>query len=116
MTPDFRATLRIYDTNADTQPRVRVRLFALDPTRDPVLASDADTLIVEIEPFFAMPEAGTTRLFPASAQVALWLDPRLTNAGRVRIEIEPLDGLQEYWAFVSITHNATQHVTVITPN
>jgi hypothetical protein len=33
----------------------------------------------------------------------------------LRIVIEPTHGVNSFWGFVSITHNETQHVTLITP-
>ena len=116
MESQFRAMLRIYDVNADTPPRVRVRVYALTPNREPVLPGDADELLLQFEPSFAVPQPGETQIFPASVEIPLWLNPTLAaRGGRVRIEIEPLDGAPEYWGFVSVTHNATQHVTIITP-
>jgi hypothetical protein len=41
--------------------------------------------------------------------------PELAGSERIRIEIEPLDGRAEYWAYVSVTNNATQHVTIVSP-
>ncbi|HEX8152273.1 MAG TPA: hypothetical protein VF698_04060, partial [Thermoanaerobaculia bacterium] len=34
----------------------------------------------------------------------------------LRLEIEPLTPGSRYWAFVSVTNNDTQLVTVVTPN
>lgn len=33
----------------------------------------------------------------------------------VRVEVEPLGEGARFWAFVSVTNNETQHVTLITP-
>jgi hypothetical protein len=41
--------------------------------------------------------------------------PTASQYSRLRIEIEPLAGTTRYWAFVSITNNETQHVTLVTP-
>ena len=41
--------------------------------------------------------------------------PLPTDLGQARVEIEPLTSGLHYWAFVSITHNETQHVTTVTP-
>jgi hypothetical protein len=37
------------------------------------------------------------------------------QAGAQELDKVLLDGVKDYWAFVSITHNTTQHVTLITP-
>jgi len=41
--------------------------------------------------------------------------PELPNVRELRLEIEPLTAGLRYWAFVSTTNNATQQVTLITP-
>jgi hypothetical protein len=38
------------------------------------------------------------------------------GAESVRIEIQPSDQTLQFWAFVAVTNNASQHVTVVTPN
>jgi hypothetical protein len=103
----FRSTLRIYDVDAATPPSVRVRVygFYLSGT-----ATVEDTLLAAMTPAFAMPPSSA---FPASAEIPL--DFPTPVGQRLRVEIEPLDGRQEYWGLVSVTHNETQHVTVITP-
>lgn len=115
MDAQFRATLRIYDVNAATPPRVRVRIYELNPDRNPGSAGDSDTLLHEFEPTFVAPESGMVQVVPAAAEVPLWLESALPKSGRIRIEIEPFDETPDYWGFVSVTHNATQHVTVIVP-
>jgi hypothetical protein len=37
------------------------------------------------------------------------------DSARARIEIEPTLPDMRVWAFVSITNNETQHVTLVTP-
>jgi hypothetical protein len=111
MEPQFRSTLRIYDINAATPPRVRVRIYEVSPS----VSASSDPLIAEFEPAFSLPVPSQLEGFPASAEIPLWLDQELVKHNRVRVEIEPLDGAQDYWAFVSVTHNTTQHVTLITP-
>lgn len=70
----FRATLRIYDVNAATPPRVRVRYYEVHPLGT---AGQADELIAEAEPSFSMPLPGQIEAFPASAEIPLWLDQEL---------------------------------------
>ena len=112
----FRSTLRIYDFDGSTPGGVRVRIFQVNPFRDYPFDSSRDVLLLEKELTFTVPfSGGGTRGHPAYTEIPLWREPSLSNAGRVRIEIEGLDGLKEYWAFVSVTHNETQHVTVVSP-
>jgi hypothetical protein len=116
MEPQFRSTLRIYDFNAATPATVRLRFYGIDPTRDLPRDSRADTLLLETTPTFTIPTTGGgTATCPGFFEMSLSSLPALAGAQRVRVEVEPLDGTSDYWGFVSVTHNDTQHVTVITP-
>lgn len=112
--PRFRATLRIYDADASTPPAVNVRYFAEDPAT-PYPVAHSDVLISETRPAFGLPPSSDVVHCPGYAQVSLATDPALVAAGRLRIEIDPLDGRRDYWAFVSVTNNDTQEVTAIAP-
>jgi hypothetical protein len=111
--PQFRAMLRIYDFDAQTPGAVRVRVYALHPRAGNDQQPDSDTLLLDIQPTFAI-SPGEESIYPGSIELPLWLDPALLNAGHVRIQIDPLDETGDYWAFVSVTHNDTQHVSVLT--
>lgn len=50
------------------------------------------------------------------AQIFLWELSGLPTTGQIRVEVVPLDGRKDYWAFASVTHNETQQVTAIVPN
>lgn len=113
--PQFRAMLRIYDFDAQTPAAVRVRVYALNPRGANDQRPDSDTLLLDLVPMFRVPSQGSEQTYPGSIEIPLWLDPALANAGRVRIQIDPLDETGDYWAFVSVTHNDTQHVSVLTP-
>jgi len=108
--PQFRALLRIYDVNPATPPAVRVRIYRFDARRRTGTAPDE--LLAEFTPSFGVP---AERTFPGSTSIPVQVNVAVLPTERLRVEIEPLDGAREYWAFVSVTHNATQHVTVITP-
>jgi hypothetical protein len=43
------------------------------------------------------------------------LFPGLSGAGNVRLEITLDSPDQRLWAFVSVTNNVTQRVTIVTP-
>ena len=116
MEAQFRSMLRLYDFNAATPPSVRVRVFGLDPNRDFPRSSTDDTLLYETTPSFTVPATGGGFIScPGYYELALASIPALAGTQRVRIEVEPLDGAGDYWGFVSVTHNDTQHVTVIAP-
>ncbi len=107
----FRSLLRLYAMNAAGSASVRVRFYALDPN----VRARPDTLIAEVTPSFVTPAVATALYCPAYAEIALSREPSLLNASRIRIEIIPADAAQQYWAFVSVTNNDTQEVSIITP-
>jgi len=113
----FRTLVRIYDFNPVTGAAVRVRVYAVDPMRAaPDLSKpDPDRLLLELTPRFVTPDADPFGFCSGYAEVALSGQPVLADTNRVRVEIEPLTNAKDYWAFASVTHNETQHVTVITP-
>ena len=116
MDPQFRSTLRIYDFNAATPGTIRVRIYAVDPAHAGARDNGADALLFEMTPLFSVPAgAGQKTVCPGYVEIPLSGKPELSSAQRIRVEIEPLDGLKEYWGFVSVTHNETQHVTIVTP-
>jgi hypothetical protein len=117
MTSAFRSTLRIYDFDAATAGRLRVRIYKVTPEGSTSLTpAAADPLLVELTPAFVIPvQGGGAAGHPGYISVPLWLLPALAAAQRVRVVIEPLDATGDYWAMVSSTHNDTQHVTVLTP-
>ena len=127
--PRFRSTLRIYrfDTFTDFPPAVRVRIYdlcGLSPIdRNCSSAPFAETTLV-------LRKTENDPNHPDFAMIGNLVDafPQLTNVqpidlpplnyfrpAAVRIEIEPLTADLRFWAFVSVTNNETQHVTVITP-
>lgn len=91
----FRTTLRIYSLNAGA---AHVRVMPLNGRS--ILAEQTVTLQGFAAPWYAQVEP-----FP----------PGLVD-DRVRVEIEPVQPTDlRLWAFVTITNNATQFVTAVTP-
>ena len=114
----FRTLLRLYDVTAATKGSVRVRVYQVNPSQgDPWGAPyQPDVLLTDFTPSFATPiSGGGAANYPGYFELSLESLPEVVRAQRVRVEIEPLDGRQDYWGFVSVTDNNTQHVTVITP-
>ncbi|HYS54545.1 MAG TPA: hypothetical protein VER58_12375 [Thermoanaerobaculia bacterium] len=102
----FRQALRIYETDLRGAGVARLRMFELD----------GKTPLVDIN--VALPSASGSEFEPGFAQY-LWLTrdfPQLLSTTLLRIEIEPVSPGMRFWAFVSVTNNETQHVTVITPH
>jgi hypothetical protein len=107
----FRPRLRIYDIDAVEGRSVRVVFFAVNGT-EPL----ASVIVSLVSP---TPRSGADVYprEPGFAYVANWTDrfPALQNVSAVRIEIVPLTSGMRFWAFVTITNNTTQHVTIISP-
>jgi hypothetical protein len=99
----FRSRLRVY--SIDPPKVVGVRLFTMTNPAQQVAA-----LLLFMDP--------PTADFPAYGEIDL--DPIIRKAGLpgpFRVQIEPsfLTVSPAYWAFVSVTNNQTQNVTVVTP-
>ncbi len=97
---DFRSALRIYALPDDSfaGETVLVQLYSND-----------ERLLVSTE----MPFNGAPRY------AAVWsladAYPEIRQADRVRVHVESRSG-RKIWAFVSVTSNTTQDVSIVTPN
>ena len=105
----FRLTLRLYETNLKVSG-FTIRLF--DQSTNALLGSRDVVLSWHFEHhwrlMFEPPHVqigDVTELLPAGTALPQTL----------RIEIEPRTPQSEFWAFVSITNNDTQHLTLVTP-
>ena len=109
---NFRAMLRVYELGVD-DARFHVSIFEQGD------GIDAASLLDEFELRAIAPETGSFRQHPAYADSALTLStppvPVLLRPPTVRVDVEPLTPGSRYWAFVSITNNDTQRVTLVTP-
>src|SRR5260370_32300719 len=81
---------------------------------EPSISVSAESTAQSVCKGHGCPTLRSSRRGPSRAGVTSTL-PELQGVDRVRIEITPAtDGLR-LWAFVSVTNNETQHVTVIAP-
>lgn len=104
-----RQMLRVYETDGTDETAVRVLVY---PIRDNEPIAEA-----VLEP------RGGARYFegqtgaPAYAEIADLVErfPQIVAHERLRIRLEPLTPGMRYWAFVTITDNMTQEVTVVSP-
>ncbi len=116
---------RILLTNIPSDPafRVTLRAYALDPIE---LDGRMNYWLYDLETG-AQVAFGILRLEPPADEHTPWsgtigdllvAHPEIVNKGRLRLSISPLrpDSGARFWAFVSVTNNETQHVTVISPN
>jgi hypothetical protein len=107
------------DIPTDARYRVKLRIYSLQTARAPVEVrfhrmtapfTQAGSTLVDL--------SAATRDTPAYAEVDLeQIFPKLGAQGPFRVEVRPQASspLPSYWAFISITNNQTQHVTVVTP-
>ncbi|HEU4521411.1 MAG TPA: IPT/TIG domain-containing protein [Thermoanaerobaculia bacterium] len=108
---NFRLQLRVYDV-AQKESVFRVRIFAQE---EGVIAGAVP--LREFDLTATATEEGSYRVRPAYAEYTdfaglLDLDIPLS---RIRIEVEPRTAGSLFWAFVSITNNETQRLTIVTP-
>lgn len=105
-----RLMLRIYDT-AQKESQFRVRIFA---QAEGVVANPP--LLKEITLTATSTDEGPFRLQPAYAQFSDFAGLQATDVtSLVRIEVEPRTAGSVFWAFVSVTNNDTQRLTLVTP-
>jgi hypothetical protein len=116
----FRSTLRVFSPDG-VRRAYRVRVLEhrvtetgpwvtppVDPVPAPLLASYEVHSEYTDDPF---KQGG-----PWSAPMASFPVPASPGHERVQIQIEPVDAPDApYWAYVSVTNNATQQVTLLTP-
>jgi hypothetical protein len=104
--PRFRTTLRIYG-NTYGPAEVRIRIWPLSSAGAPIVD---DTRVLSgyatvVPVFFPID--------PAYTAVAIESYAEVQGQGPLRVDVTapPVP----VWAFASVTNNATQHVTVVTP-
>jgi hypothetical protein len=105
----FRSALRVYDFDTPADRMVRLRIFALGGNTP--LVDTALTLTGPPQDYPTYPDR------PGIAMISdlVGAFPQLAGVQRLRIVLDSMtDGLQ-FWAFVSVTNDETQHVTAITP-
>lgn len=117
--------IRLLDIPVDSSVRHTLRIYNFYPDRSPdspailrvhawpegeLLAEEMITVHGRTPPFDEIP------LNPGYTQLnADFLNPLFGSADAVMMEILPTSSGQLLWAFVTVTHNETQHVTTVTP-
>jgi hypothetical protein len=113
----FRQTLRIYSLDSSQSSIVRVTVYGvtIDPAHP---ALKPDTLLGSRD--FALKDnvgllPSNTVTLPGFLEISsIDLIASTTGYDQVRIDVKPLDA-SRIWAFLTVTNNETQHVTVIRP-
>jgi hypothetical protein len=107
----FRVMLRIYDLSYN-ESRFRVRIYEQasgTSTTPPMRELDLITTLDEIGEF------KTKAAYASYADFNTLLEHPGGRPPSLRVEVEPLTQGSRFWAFVSITNNTTQRVTLVTP-
>lgn len=112
----FRASLRVYDIDGryamdDTAARVNIRLFDDDLRTLYSVVTDVPASASSLDTFGQTP--GYFQLLDIAAALRAVSD--ISALSHVNVEVRPVSPGLRIWAFVSITHDETQHVTTITP-
>lgn len=115
----FRSAIRIYGLETSVPGEVIVRIRSLDSNirspfqgeaREDVLLAES---VVRLVPPFG---ASIAPFYPVFAEMTdLGSIPAVTGHDRVSVEIVPATPGFAVWAFASIVHNESQHLTVISP-
>lgn len=118
--PDFRSTLRIYGLDGRDATPLSVRLYGRNEATGNPFGIVADSLLGETTLTLSVdPDTQPSALYPTRpAFLELSGFDSVGNPQgfrRLRVEITPLREGKRVWAFVSVTNNTTQHVTVLSP-
>jgi hypothetical protein len=117
----FRQHVRVYGVSSDTGTgEVLLRVFT-DTGATPL--AEQTLVLTPASPLARLPlneETPPDSILafprnPAYAEVASLRALVSETHERVRLQLVPLTPGLRYWAFVSVTNNETQHVTLITP-
>lgn len=108
-----RGRLELLNVPVSTVHRATLRVYSPPGfAPDHVLVSVSG--IGEATPFLQFPLPLHFSGFPFNRWIDIANDPRIAGNAAVRISVEAPSG-EPIWAFVSVTNNETQHVTIITP-
>ena len=105
---NFRVTLRLYEMNLD-------RADFLIVVYDHVMARIHDYYRVSVTTSTPQNELRFEPGYLVLDNLRPFDTPSRSSS-RVRIHIEPLSAGSAFWAFVSVTNNTTQQVTLVTPH
>ena len=99
----FRQTVRMYGLDGQTHGQVMMRVYPMDSSE--LLHS----CVHDIWPITEERTAAGNDLRPAFGMECDMSEHIEVRNQKVRIELEPITEGLEYWAFISITNNKTQH-------
>jgi hypothetical protein len=118
---DFRHHVSLVGVPTDSRFRLTLRIYSLgglDSQATLRLVSEKTnaTVVGAIVPLVSFDPTNTMPVAAASAQIALdTVYPLIVTGDPIRVDVDSEPTAQPIWAFVSITNNDTQHVTLVTP-
>jgi len=113
---DFRATLRVYSLDSSQPATVRVTIYGvvIDPA-EPHTDTFVGSVELRLRDLSTSLPANTVTI-PGFLEVPD-VDQIMPSAfTHLRVDVRPVDSASRIWAFVTVTHNETQHATVIAPS
>jgi hypothetical protein len=115
----FRRALRIYGLRTSGPGDVVVRIYGIEPgLRSPFHPeARADELLGEAIVHLNAPDPNFFPVYPLYADVGdLGSVAPVGSHERIAVEVAPLTPELPIWAFISVVHNETQNLTVISPH
>jgi hypothetical protein len=116
---DFRhTTAYLLNIPVDANSRLTFRLYEMD-----LRLSDFDIRVYDQSNGNLLGTYRSSLIAPAPERL-LWFQPAyveindlstVASASRIRIEVQPRTAGSSFWAFVSVTNNDTQQITLVTP-
>lgn len=114
LAPRFRNMLRVYALPEVANPEVEVRYYRM--TEQLSLVANRTPLRTERLPLRTYPPVQGYLVHPSLAEIpAFQSAPELAGETALWIDVVPITPGLRIWAFVSITNNDTQQVTLVTP-
>lgn len=110
----FRARFRLLDIPISTAYRAKLRVYAYLPVdgQEVAITGSSESRVQLFQKRVPLTRVDASLVY---AEVDLDAVPEAKNVGRLILDIQPpLD--VPAWAFVTVTNNTTQRVTLVTPN
>ncbi|HEY6843063.1 MAG TPA: hypothetical protein VI391_02770 [Thermoanaerobaculia bacterium] len=113
------STLELLDVPVDARFRYAFRLFEMNLDHAEfvvrVLDQTTDQTVSEEHLVTSTPAQGPLRFTPGFAEIVNVVSPSGAPS-RIRVEVQPLTGGSAFWAYVSVTNNESQQLTLVTPH
>lgn len=112
---DTRETIVFANVPFDPRYRLQLRIYGIDGVSSPLIVSAGPPAFRQVELRGPCTETPCNSSEPAYASLDLGqIFPGLTSRNTIILQ-QQLDQPRRLWAFITVTNNDTQHVTVISP-